>query len=303
MSVSFSSLASFVLLAHVLNFSLRDGIDTLIVAFLVYVVLSLLRETRSVSVVSGVLTLCALYGIALIFDLQVTAAIFRLFFSTFLIILAVVFQRELRRLFSFFSFSGARGRLRPVKMESLDIISGAVWRMARHKTGALIVLPGREPLDRLTEGGHVLDGTISEPLLLSIFDDHSPGHDGAVIVEQSQLKRFGVHLPLSDHLERLKGLGLRHRAALGMSERSDALIIVVSEEKGKVRLVRQGKFFVMASEEELNAQLRKFEQGKFPEYSRSLVMDWVSQNLTLIILSIVIAWILWLFVHFRPLIH
>ena len=118
------------------------------------------------------------------------------------------------------------------------------------------MLPHREPIDSHVEGGIPLDGRLSEPLLLSIFDPSSPGHDGAVILRGAQLERFAVHLPLSANRAALGPGGTRHAAALGLSERCDATCIVVSEERGTVSIARDGAIRVLARPQDLAHELR-----------------------------------------------
>ena len=121
--------------------------------------------------------------------------------------------------------------------------------MAGQKIGALIILAGDQPLEGVVDGGFVLDGKISVPLILSVFDSSSPGHDGAILIERERIQRFGLHLPLGERFDRQ--LGTRHRAALGLSERSDALILVVSEERGVISAARNGKLSTITNLEEL----------------------------------------------------
>ncbi len=109
---------------------------------------------------------------------------------------------------------------------------GVLIGMAASKTGALIVVKGKEPLERHLNGGVALTGRVSMPLLFSIFDSHTPGHDGAVIIEADRVTQFAAHLPISKNTAQIKGRGTRHSAAFGLSERSDALTIVASEERG-----------------------------------------------------------------------
>jgi len=135
------------------------------------------------------------------------------------------------------------------------VIVRAVARLSANRVGALIVLPQREPIESHVEGGIPLDGRISEPLLLSIFDPSSPGHDGAVILRGSWIERFAVHLPLSANRAALGPGGTRHAAALGISERCDAICIVVSEERGTVSVARDGAIRVLARPQDLAHEL------------------------------------------------
>jgi hypothetical protein len=155
----------------------------------------------------------------------------------------VIFQRELR---SFFEWLYIWGRLSRAQKESLphsvaDQIVEALTYLAQRKIGALIVFPGKQMIDGLLQGGVTLDGQVSTPLLLSIFDPSSPGHDGAVIVEADRVRKFSVHLPLAERFEQYGNLGTRHRAALGLGERSDALVVAVSEERGTISVAYGGE--------------------------------------------------------------
>jgi uncharacterized protein (TIGR00159 family) len=281
------------------NFSLsgRDFLDVLVIAFLIYLVIKLLRETHSISVVIGVLTLLGLYGVALLFDLPLTSLVLQSFFGVFLIIIAIIFQRELRRFFSTFGFLGLARRLTPPPEAIIETVSRSIGHMSREKIGSLIIFPGREPIDRHLEGGYRLNGEISEPLLLSIFDKTSPGHDGATIIENNRIKKFAVHLPLAEHIDGIRHLGLRHRAALGLSERSDSFIIVVSEERGIISVARNGKFVQAEDEENLKLKLIDFYAEKFPRLNLTNFSRWLLKNIFLFAISFLIAFGIFFFIN------
>src|SRR5262249_3136950 len=137
----------------------------------------------------------------------------------------------------------------------IDILTTSVAKLVLDKTGALIVLHGRDPLHRHVDGGWDLDGALSQPLLDSIFDPHSLGHDGAVLVQRGRLARFGCHLPLS---KQLSDLGTRHAAALGVTERTDALCIVVSEQRGTITVSRNGELETLPDSRVLQQRLEAF---------------------------------------------
>ena len=281
------------------NFSLsgRDFFDVLIIGFLIYLIIRLLRETHSTSVLIGILTLLSIYGIALFFDLPLTSLILQSFFGVFFIIIAVVFQKELRRFFSAFGFWGIAQRLTPPPEMIIEIVSRSVGRMAQEKIGALIVFPGREAIERHLEGGYRLNGEVSEPLLLSIFDKTSPGHDGAVLIEGNRIRKFAVHLPLAEHIDSVKHLGLRHRAALGLSERSDALVVIVSEEKGIIRIAQNGKIFQVENEDDLKEKLIDFYTQKFPKRKLFNFSKWMIKNVFLFAISVLIAFGIFFFMN------
>jgi len=134
---------------------------------------------------------------------------------------------------------------------AVSSIFRALQQLARSRTGALLIIPGREPLERHLQGGVELDAVISEELLLSIFDHHSPGHDGAVLVRGNRLAHFALHLPLSEDSVQLGPGGTRHAAALGLAEHSDALCVVVSEERGTISLAARGKLTTVTDPDQL----------------------------------------------------
>lgn len=279
------------------SFGWRDFVDVVIIAFLIYMIIGLLRETHSVPAFAGVLSLIVFYGITLFFDLPLARLVLKSFFGIFFVFLAIIFQKELRRFFSSFGFFGiVRKRFLPSDT-TVGLISNIVFEMARKKTGALIVFPGREPIDRHLEGGSSLYGNISEDLILSIFDETSPGHDGALIIEGNRVKKFATHLPLADKLEKVKRLGLRHRAALGLAERTDAFVIVVSQERGAVTVAKDGEFSSMFDENELRKQLFEFLQKKFPARNWISFAQALVRNLTILGISFVASLAIWFLVN------
>jgi len=233
-----------------------DLVDITLVAIFGWLAIGYFRRTRARTALAGLAILAAVYFVARNLDLRLTAALFQAFFTVVVIVLIVVFQEDLRRVFERIG-SWRRGSDHdPGETEVLDLLVRAVSRLAASRTGALIVLPGQEPLDRHVEGGVVLGGRLSEPLLLSIFDASSPGHDGAVVLRGPVLERFAVHLPLSSNHEALGVGGTRHAAALGLAERCDAICIAVSEERGTVSVARDGAIRTLARPEDLATEVR-----------------------------------------------
>jgi hypothetical protein len=165
--------------------------------------------------------------------------------------------------------------------------------MATNKIGALMAVAGHESLDRHTDGGHDIGGRISAPLLLSIFDPHSIGHDGAVVLDQGRIERFGVHLPISKNRKEIRGRGTRHSAALGLSECADALILVVSEERGIVSVAENGKLAEMPTPDALRARLDGFLREKFPEQTAPLWKRYVMHHGGLKLVSVALAVLAW----------
>src|SRR5215468_8816494 len=234
-----------------------DLVDIATVGVLLWLAIRFVRRTRGRRALIGLTLLGGVYLLARALDLQLTASLFQGFFAVLVLVIVVVFQEDLRRLFEQLgSLRGSGSRRDRRGVDIADVIVRAVARLAATRVGALIVLPQREPIESHVEGGIPLEGRISEPLLLSIFDASSPGHDGAVILRGSQLERFAVHLPLSVNHAALGPGGTRHAAALGLAERCDATCIVVSEERGTVSIARDGAIHVLARPQDLALELR-----------------------------------------------
>lgn len=280
-----------------LTLSAKDFFDILIVAFLIYFIIYFFIQTRSIFLVFGVLFFVAIYALALILDLSFTTFIFNSFAGIFLLILLIVFQKEVRNFFYLIGFMGVKRRFLPVAEDNLGIIVKSVGRLMREKIGAIIVFPGREPIERFLEGGYLLDGEISEPLILSIFDDTSPGHDGAVVIRNNKIWKFGVHLPLAEHIEKVKKFGLRHRAALGLSEHSDAFVTVISEEKGTLSIAEKGHFYQVKDEFEWRDKLIDFLNRKFPQKRYLKLSQWFRKNFLYFVFSFLLSLGLFIFIN------
>lgn len=233
----------------IFNLTFKDFLDILIITIFLYLILSfVLRKRYTLFVIFGILFWYLIFFISAQFNLLLTNFIFKWFISFgLLFILILIFLQEIR---DFFYFSGTFGfnifrylkeRSSNVSESSIEIITDAVKEMSEKKIGALIVIEGDNPVDEFISSGYLLDGFISKPLILSIFDPSSPGHDGAMIIRNNKIYKFAVHLPLSKNPEKTKNKGLRHRAGLGITEVSDATVIIVSEETGDISLARKGK--------------------------------------------------------------
>ena len=246
-----------------------DAADVAIVAILLWMLIVWLRTTRARFAAVGLAILTGLYLLAQQLELQLTVWLFQGFFAAVVLVLIVVFQEDLRRLFERIAVAGL-GRRRPRSApDVVEIVTRAVADLAHASIGALIVIPGHDPLERHIEGGIHMRGRVSEPLLLSLFDPHSPGHDGAVLLEGNEIARFAVHLPLSADTRLPATGGTRHAAALGLAERADALCIVVSEERGTVSVARNGRLRALSRPEMIADELRRFLRVADPAPSRS----------------------------------
>jgi uncharacterized protein (TIGR00159 family) len=261
----------------------QDGVDIALVSTLVYTAIVLMRRTRAAFAAIGILMLGGLYIAARALDLRLTAWLLQGFFAVSLIILVVIFQEELRQLFERIALYGMRrvGE-RPLTLDPTDVVLRCASDFARERVGALIVLPGTQPVNRHIQGGVELGGRLSVPLLKSIFDPHSPGHDGAAIVDGDRVVSFAAHLPLSTDFAQLTGRGTRHSAALGLAERTDALCLVVSEERGEVSVANRGRLVTLGQPHEVGFVVREFLSSVHPQqrrsaWSRLLRENWVEK--------------------------
>jgi diadenylate cyclase len=224
-----------------LQFTWRDGVDVLIVAIIIYNILALIRGTRAMQISIGLAVLGSTFFIARAFDLPALEAISReiLFYLPFAII--VLFQAEIRRALARVGGNPLVAWLRRRRsVIPYDAILNAADILAARRIGALIAIEGAQTLRAFEEGARPLDALLSTELLISIFTPGGPLHDGAVIVRGDRITAAGAFLPLTSSADPKLAHGTRHRAALGASEESDALIIVVSEENGSVAVASEG---------------------------------------------------------------
>jgi diadenylate cyclase len=263
-----------------LNIGFADIVDILVVAVLLYTATAWLKQTRAAFIIRGIFVLAAIYIVARYLDLQLTAWLFQGFFAIFLIIIVVIFQEELRQIFERIAVWSLTSKNAPsLRSDAADILVGTLADLAKDKIGALIVVEGKDPIARHIMGGIELEGKISEPLLKSLFDPHSPGHDGAVIVGNERISRFSAHLPLSKDFKQLAHVGTRHSAALGLAELCDALCIAVSEERGKISVARDGRLRQVDNLQELGSLLQKFLHEKYPSAERrGITISLVREN-------------------------
>jgi uncharacterized protein (TIGR00159 family) len=278
------------------GFRVQDLFDILIIATIIYGLLVWFRDTASRFVLGGISLIGIVYILARQFQLYLTAVVLQGFFAIILFALVVIFQEELRRFFERIAVWGRFHKKDRVSShyEEAEIIAQTAGSLARKRVGALIVLRAEDPLDRHVTGGNTLEGVLSQPLLESIFDPHSIGHDGAVIIEDGRVSKFGCHLPLSANAERYGILGLRHTAALGLSERSDALCIVVSEERGTISIAHKERLEVLKSAAELKVVLQKFYGEQMPSRKKSKrVAGWFRKNTLEKSIAVVLAVTLW----------
>lgn len=221
-------------------FDWRAVIDILLMSIGLFFLYRTLQRLGTWGIVAGMLIAMAVYLLASLLDLRGIEWILGNFSQVAVIALIIIFQPELRKIFEQ-AASVRRYRHVDSGKEFAGILVDALWTLADKRRGAIVVLPGKEPIQEWLSGGFKLDAMPSLPLILSIFDPNSPGHDGALVAEKGKLARFGARLPVSKSQRFPEEYGTRHRAALGMSEKSDALVLVVSEERGKISVFKNGK--------------------------------------------------------------
>jgi diadenylate cyclase len=232
--------------------------DIAIVTVALFLLLRALRGARARLAFVGLLIIGLVDLGARLLNLPLTTLLFRGLFLTSVVVVLLAFQDDLKRFFERLAVSVLGRQSDEPEESALESVVRASFALAEARNGALIVLPGRDPLDRHLEGGIDVDARVSDVLLLSLFDPHSPGHDGAIVIEAERVRRFGVHLPLSANFAALRPGGTRHAAALGLAERSDALVIVVSEERGVVSVAERRSIDVVPDPETLRTRISRF---------------------------------------------
>jgi uncharacterized protein (TIGR00159 family) len=314
----FSLISNFGLVSTIksalLNFSFQDGLDVFFTSIIIGSFLHLFKKTRTVSlVISSIVSFIFIYLIASWLNLYTILSIINALLGGIVVILVIVFQKELRRFIEWVSLDSIRKRFSQKNKQNqkesshnlVDIIASVAFLMAKRKMGGIIVFPGKESIDSFVSGGFELEGKVSEPLLLSIFDTSTPGHDGAVIIDQDIVKKFGVVLPLSerDDYQKLNHLGTRHRSALGLSERTDAMCVVISEEKKRVSVAFEGTIEPVADEKDLKEKLNAFLNVNKTDADQShlrlaKVVTLIKRNYKEALLSLIFAFVFWLIVSF-----
>ncbi len=244
-----------------IEFGIKDIVDILIVAVMLYYLYRLMKSSGTLSLFYGVLAFIVIWVVAYeLFDLRLTGTIVDKFMSIGLIVLVILFQDQIKRVLIDI---GARGNLKHFMRlfkhnkgedsNHADIMAVvyACMSMSKSKTGALIVFQRKVPLADYEKTGDIIDADVNVRLIENIFFKNSPLHDGAMIIAGNRIKSVGCILPVSHDMNIPKSLGLRHRAALGMSQQTDALCIIVSEETGNISVAQMGKIKVKITAPEL----------------------------------------------------
>ncbi|MBL6466437.1 diadenylate cyclase CdaA [Peptostreptococcus stomatis] len=261
--------------------SINDVVDILIVAYLFYKILRFIKDTRAEQLFKGVIILLIATQVSGMLKLHTLYWILVKILEAGFILPFIIFQPELRaglehlgrntNLFRFGTQAKSAYELNIEKM--ISEMLGAVYDMAGRKIGALLVLEGKTKLNEIVETGTEIDAKITKQILCNIFIPNTPLHDGAVIVRDGKIKSAACFLPLTQRKDLSKDLGTRHRAGIGVSEISDSLTLIVSEETGHVSIARSGKIYRDVSKERLANILRNFYKNKTEDKTFSLVKD------------------------------
>ena len=253
------------------SFGIKDVIDIFLVAMMLFYIYRLMRESRSLNVFIGIMMFVVVWlFVTQILEMRLLGAILDKLVSVGVIALIVIFQEDIRK---FLYNLGAHRRIRAfsrlfttqkdkeknqkeIKAIIMPIVMASI-NMSRSKVGALIVVERNTPLDDIVMTGDTIDANINQRLIENIFFKNSPLHDGAMVISNKRVKAAGCILPVSHDLNIPKELGLRHRAALGISQESDAIAIVVSEETGGISIAIKGEFRLRLSAEEMESILTK----------------------------------------------
>lgn len=239
--------------------TLTDVIDILIVSYVIYKGIMLIRGTRAVQLLKGIFVVLIAWGLSVVFNLNTLQWMMNQAFTFGVLALIIIFQPELRRMLEQLGrgklFSRTSGEEADAYTEKLADVIKAVNHLARKRIGALLVFERKTGLTDYMESGTEIGAKISPELLINLFIPNSPLHDGAVIIRGNLVAAAGCYLPLSENPFISRELGTRHRAAIGLSEVSDAVCIVVSEETGQVSLVINGQIVRDIKDESLIAKL------------------------------------------------
>lgn len=244
-----------------------DVLEIAIIAFFVYQILLWIKNSKAWFLLKGIFVILVFVMIAILLEMNTILWIFKSILNIGIIAIVIVFQPELRRaleqlgrkrfISSLFAFDNSRSGEERFSDKTVSEIVKASYDMGKVKTGALIVIEKELSLAEYERTGIGVDGLVSSQLLINIFEHNTPLHDGAVIIRGNRIVSATCYLPLSDNMELSKALGTRHRAGVGISEVTDSITVIVSEETGRVSVANLGKLYVNLEPDELKGMLQK----------------------------------------------
>ncbi|TRZ41692.1 diadenylate cyclase CdaA [Robertkochia solimangrovi] len=252
-----------------IDFKIIDIVDIVLVAFLLYYVYKLVKGTVAINIFLGIVIIYIIYLITEALNMRVLSNIFGKFIGVGFFALIVVFQQEIRKFLLMVgstNFAGKRGFAKHFKLfrsqqlqseTDVEAIVAACDKMSLTNTGALIVIERNNSLDFVKHTGDKMNIEVTQPIIESIFYKNSPLHDGAAIIEDNYITATRVILPVSNEKSIPLRFGLRHRAAVGITEKTDSLALVVSEESGQVSYIKNGEFILFENSADLIAEIKK----------------------------------------------
>ena len=252
-----------------LDFRVTDLIDILLVAVLLFYFYRLVRGTVAINIFIGIVIFWGFWKLTELLDMQMTSSMVGGFMQVGLIALIIVFQQEIRKFLLVIGSTNFANKKRFIKhfkflkqeglatLLDVDAVLSACERMGKTGTGAILVIERDTSLDFIRSSGDTMEIEVNQPIIESIFYKNSPLHDGAAIIKGNYIVATRVILPVSRERSIPQRFGLRHRAAVGITERSDALALVVSEETGMISYIKNGEFVLYKDMEELGRMIRK----------------------------------------------
>jgi diadenylate cyclase len=256
------------------QFNVWAVIDILFISIIIYHILILIKGTKTAQTLSGIVILFFIFLASSFFPLTAIYWILNKFYSSIILILVILFQEDIRnglsRIGKKYSISHQD---QMISNDFLDEIPKAAIALASKNIGALIAIERSILLNRYVDIGTLLDAKISKEILLSIFHPSSPIHDGAIIIQQGRISAAGCFLPLTRQVNLAQHMGTRHRAAIGLSQETDALVILVSEERGSVSIAMEGILYPCSDDIECKNMLIKNLSGKYsPQHPQKRVV-------------------------------
>lgn len=271
----FSLIQKYISIESIPKMVLTDYIEILIIAFVVYELMVWIRDTRAWSLLKGIIVIFLFIMLAYVFQMTTILWLVRNALSVAITALIVIFQPELRKaldllgrknlLSSFISLNPSGTPSERFSDHTINEIIKASFEMGKAKTGALIVIAHYDPLTEYVRTGIEVDSVVSNQLLINIFEHNTPLHDGAVIIEGNRILSATCYLPLSDNMALSKELGTRHRAGVGISEVTDSLTVIVSEETGRVSIAYEGELYRNVDPELLRQKLETLQEKTLDE--------------------------------------
>ena len=279
----------------------QDVVDIALITFVFYRLYVWIQGSRALRILIALLALGVLYVLARWAGLFVTSWILQYLWAVILVIIVVVFQGEIRRVLERMSpLRFFLGRPQALDQVVLEEVVRAAFDLAQKRIGALMVFKRQDMLEEHIKGGIPVDGRVSYEVLSSIFYPHSPAHDGAVLIQGGRIGSVGCVLPLSDNPALPQRYGTRHRAGIGITERCDAISLIVSEERGEVSLAVEGRIHRIENPEELKMRLESIFVQAQPRVKGSWWRIAFTKNLVPKLISLILVLILWGFIGGQP---